>query len=150
MAGFSSSQLCAPNRRFPVNFLIDNIWLILAALLSGGALFWPTLTARGNKLTPLQATQKINQGKALLLDVRNAQDFAAGHLPEARNIPMNELSKRLGELDKAKTKSVIIVCASGVQSARAASQLKKAGFSEVFSLNGGIAAWQAQGLPVTK
>lgn len=146
---FSNPTLLA-NPHFPVKFLIDNIWLIMAAMLSGGALFWPLLVSRGSKVTLLQATQLINQGKAVLLDVRSPQDFAAGHLRDARNIPLNELPKRIGELEKAKSKSVIVICSAGVQSARAVSQLKKAGFSEVFSLGGGIAAWQAQGLPIIK
>jgi rhodanese-related sulfurtransferase len=133
-----------------VKFLIDNIWLIFCALLSGGALLWPSLTSRGNRVSLLQATQMINQGRTLLLDVRDPRDYASGHMREAKNIPLPELAKRIGELDKFKSKSVIVVCSSGVQSSRAGSLLKKAGFGEVYSLNGGMAAWQAQGLPTTK
>ena len=144
MIGFSPTQL------FLVKFLIDNIWLILCALLSGGALLWPSLVARGSKVSTLQATQLINAGKAVVIDVRDPKDFAAGHLRDARNIPLKELGNRIGELEKFKTKSVIVTCATGVTSSRACAQLKKAGFAEAFSLNGGIAAWQAQGLPTTK
>ena len=144
MSGFSPTQL------FYVKFLIDNIWLIASALLSGGALFWPSIAARGSKVTPLQATQLINQGKAMIVDVRDPQAFAAGHLRDARNIPLKELPQRIGELEKAKTKSIILTCSTGTQSSRAVARLKKSGFAESFSLHGGIAAWQAQGLPVTK
>jgi rhodanese-related sulfurtransferase len=133
-----------------VKFLIDNIWLIFCALLSGGALLWPSLAARGSRVSLLQATQLLNQGRAVVVDVRDPKDFAIGHMREARNIPLKEFDKRIAELDKFKAKSVIVVCSSGMQSARATSKLKKAGFNEVFSLNGGMAAWQAQGLPVTK
>lgn len=133
-----------------MKFFIDNIWLIALVLVSGGALLWPNLQRRGAKVSVLQATQLINQGKSVILDVRDPAAFAAGHLRDAKNIPLNELPNRLGELDKFKSKTVIAVCQTGVQSAKAAAQLKKAGFNEAFSLNGGVAAWQAQGLPIAK
>ncbi|MGH8808646.1 MAG: rhodanese-like domain-containing protein [Noviherbaspirillum sp.] len=133
-----------------MKFLIDNIWLIGIALVSGGALLWPQLQRRGEKVSVLRATQLINQGKGVIVDVRDPAAFNAGHLRDAKNIPFKELSNRLGELDKFKSKAVIAVCQTGAQSAKAAAQLKKAGFNESFSLEGGLAAWQAQGLPVAK
>ena len=133
-----------------MQFIIDNIWLIALALISGGALAWPSLQRRGNKLTSLQATRMINQGKTLILDVREPEAYAGGHLRDAKNIPLKELPNRIGELEKFKARSVIAVCQSGAQSAKATSVLKKAGFNEVFSLDGGVAAWQTQGLPLTK
>jgi rhodanese-related sulfurtransferase len=133
-----------------VKFFIDNIWLIALALLSGGALIWPILQRRGDKVSILQATQLINQGKGIILDVREPAAFSAGHLRDAKNIPLKELSTRLAELDKFKSKPVIIVCQSGMQSAKAAAQLKKAGFTDAVSMDGGIAAWQTQGLPIAK
>ncbi|OWW18899.1 rhodanese-like domain-containing protein [Noviherbaspirillum denitrificans] len=133
-----------------MKFLLDNIWLIGIALLSGGALMWPNLQRRGAKVSTLQATQLLNQGKAVVVDVREPAEFSAGHLRDAKNIPAGELSNRLGELDKFKSKAVIAVCQSGTRSAKAAAQLKNAGFNEAFSLDGGVAAWQAQGLPLTK
>ena len=71
---------------------------------------------------------------------------------DARNIPLKELSARIGELDKdkAKARTVIVVCDSGLQSARATGVLRAAGFTSVVSLSGGLAAWQAQGLPVAR
>ncbi|HJV75837.1 MAG TPA: rhodanese-like domain-containing protein [Noviherbaspirillum sp.] len=133
-----------------MKFFIDNIWLIALVLVSGGALLWPNLQRRGDKVSTLQATQLINQGKSLVLDVREPEAFAAGHLRDAKNIPLKDLPNRIGELDKFKSKAVIAVCQTGVQSAKAAAQLRKAGFNEAFSLDGGVSAWQAQGLPVAK
>lgn len=133
-----------------MKFIIDNIWLIGVALVSGGALLWPGLQRRGNKVSTLQATQLINQGKGVIVDVREPAEFAAGHLRDAKNIPLKELSNRTSELDKFKSKAVIVVCQTGVRSAKAAAQLKKAGFAEAFSLDGGVSAWQAQGLPMAK
>ena len=133
-----------------MKFFIDNIWLIALALASGGALLWPNLQRRGAKVTSLQATQLINQGKTLIVDVREPAQYAAGHLRDARNIPLKELPNKMGELEKFKSRPVIVVCQSGVASAKAAAQLRKAGFAEAVSLNGGIAAWQTQGLPLAK
>jgi rhodanese-related sulfurtransferase len=133
-----------------VKFFIDNIWLVALALLSGGALLFPTLQRGGSRVSLLQATQLLNQGKSVVLDIRSPEDFAAGHIRDARHIPLKELKSRVSELDKFKSKSVIVVCSSGAQSARAASVLKSAGFGEVYSLDGGLAAWRAQGLPTAK
>lgn len=133
-----------------MKFIIDNIWLFGLVLVSGGALVWPSLQRRGEKVSLLQATQLINQGKTVVVDVREPAEFATSHLRDARNIPLKELSNRIGELDKFKSKAVIVVCQSGVQSSKATSQLKSAGFNEVYSLNGGLVAWQAQGLPTAK
>lgn len=133
-----------------VKFIIDNIWLIGLVLVSGGALLWPSLQRRGEKVSLLQTTQLINQGKAVIVDVREPAEFAAGHLRDAKNVPFKELANRLGELDKFKSKTVIAVCQNGVASAKAAAQLKKAGFNEAVSLDGGIAAWKAQNLPLVK
>jgi rhodanese-related sulfurtransferase len=131
-----------------VKFIIDNIFLIGLAVLSGGALLLPFLQQRGNKLSLLQATQLINQNKTIIIDVRDEAQFASGHIREARNIPVKELAKRIGELDKFKARNVLVVCQTGTQSPKAAATLTKAGFNEVFGLSGGMAAWQAQALPV--
>ncbi|RJG04897.1 rhodanese-like domain-containing protein [Noviherbaspirillum cavernae] len=133
-----------------MKFFIDNIWLIALVLVSGGALAFPLLQRRGDRVSLLQATQLINQGKTVVVDVREPSDFAAGHLRDAKNIPLKELPNRVSELEKFKSKTVLAVCQAGVQSGRATAQLKKAGFAQVFSLDGGLAAWQAQGLPLAK
>jgi rhodanese-related sulfurtransferase len=133
-----------------VKFFIDNIWLIALALVSGGALLFPTLQKRGAKVSLLQATQYMNQGKTLVLDVREASEFAAGHLQNAKNIPLSELANRLGEINKTKINTVITVCETGVRSSTAVAVLGKNGFAQVFSLDGGMAAWKSQGMPVIK
>jgi len=133
-----------------VKFLIDNIFLLGLVILSGGALALPLLQRRGNKVTTLQATQLINQGKALVLDVRDAESFNAGHLIDAKNIPLKDLPQRAVEINKFKTKNVIVVCQTGTQSAKATAELLKSGFEQVYSLEGGIATWKTQGLPTVK
>ena len=133
-----------------MKFILDNIFLIGIALISGGALLFPMLQRRGAKVSHFQATQYMNQGKTLVLDVRNADEFAEGHLPNAKNIPLTELNNRLKEIEKSKNAVVITVCAQGVRSANAAALLNKAGFAQVFSLEGGTQAWKTQGMPIIK
>ena len=133
-----------------MKFILDNIYIVAIAVLSGGALLWPALAPKGRRATPLQVTQMINRGKTTVVDVRSAEEFAAGHLRDAKNIPLADLSGRIGELDKAKSRTVVVVCQSGARSDKAARQLSAAGFTDVYSLEGGLAAWQAANLPVTK
>ncbi|MFZ6692133.1 rhodanese-like domain-containing protein [Undibacterium sp. SXout20W] len=133
-----------------MKFILDNIFLIGIALISGGALLIPMLQRRGAKVSQFQATQYMNQGKTLVLDVRSVEEFAEGHLPNAKNIPLADLNNRLKEIEKSKNTVVITVCAQGVRSSNAAALLSKAGFAQVFSLEGGVEAWKTQGMPVVK
>lgn len=133
-----------------MKFILDNIWLIGLILISGGALLIPVLQRSGAKVSLLQATQLMNQSRCTILDVRDATEFAAGHIKNAKNIPVSELPKRITELEKQKAHTVLTVCATGTRSATASAILTRAGFANVVSLDGGMSAWQAQGLPVVK
>ena len=135
-----------------MKFFIDNIYLIVVAFVSGGMLLWPVVRrgAGGASVNTLEATQLINRQDALVLDVRNAEDFQRGHILNARNIPLSQIDARLGDIARYKAKPVIVACESGNRSGAAAAALRKHGFAPVFSLSGGIAAWQQAGLPVEK
>ncbi|MBR7800438.1 rhodanese-like domain-containing protein [Undibacterium fentianense] len=133
-----------------MNFISDNLFLLSIAIVSGGALLLPSLQRRGARVSQLQATQYMNQGKTLVLDVRSPEEFATGHLPNSKNIPLKEIESRLKEIEKSKSQVVIAVCASGVRSSSAVGLLNKLGFEKAFSLEGGVAAWQSQGLPIIK
>ncbi len=80
-----------------------------------------------------------------LIDVRTPEEFAAGHIPGAVNIPIDELGGRLSELSQAEP--VVVYCRSGNRSAQAARILDQAGYSGVYDL-GGVIAWQQAGLPL--
>ena len=131
-------------------FITENILLIATAFASGALLLWPYVLKRtaGASLDTLGATRMINDTQALVLDVRAPGEFEAGHLPNARNIPLAELDKRAGELPAGRP--VIVCCATGTTSAKAASSLRKAGRQDVFNLDGGLNAWRQAGLPVVK
>ena len=134
-----------------MKFILDHIFVVAIAVISGGALLWPAFAPRGRRASPLQATQMMNRGKATaVIDVRGNDEYAAGHLRDAKNIPLADLGNRIGELDKSKTKTVIVVCQSGARADKAVRQIKAAGFEDVYALEGGIAAWTAAGLPVIK
>jgi len=135
-----------------MQFLHDNWMLASIALASGAMLVWSFI---GSKLSgideadTLKATRLYNDD-ALVLDVREDKEFAAGHIPKAKHIPLGQLSSRLNELDKFKGKPVLVTCRSGQRSARACGMLKKAGFETVYNQAGGIIAWERANLPVTK
>ena len=131
-----------------MKFIIDHIFLFAIVILSGGALLWPLLSMRGKRATVLEVTQLINRGKTIVVDVRTADEFAKGHLPDAKNIPVAELAKRMGELEKFKTRPIVVVCQKGSRSATAVGLLTNAGFAEATSLEGGLDEWKKQGLPL--
>jgi rhodanese-related sulfurtransferase len=133
-----------------VKFILDHIFVVAIAVVSGLGLLWPALRPAGRRATPLQVTQLMNRGKTTVIDVRSADEFAGGHLRDAKNIPLADLGNRIGELEKSKNRTVVVVCQSGARSEKAVRQLAAAGFADVWSLDGGVAAWQAAGLPVTK
>ena len=133
-----------------MKFFIDNILLIGIVLMSGGALLIPALMPRGKRASTLEVTQLMNRGKTLVLDVRDPAEFAKGHLRDAKNIPLADLQARIGELDKAKGKSVVVVCQTGARADKAIKVLQGAGFDDVVGLDGGLSAWQAANLPTVK
>ena len=136
-----------------VEFILNNIWLVAIFVASGAMLVWPELSrlmGASSEIGTLEATQLMNQGSTLVLDVRDGNEFAAGHLPRARHIPLAELDKRVEEIGKYKERPVIVTCQSGMRSGRAGKLLRTAGFTTVYELKGGLAAWQQASLPVEK
>ncbi len=135
-----------------MEFITKNIFLIVIALVSGGMLLWPFLRkgAGGPWVNTLEATQLINRSDALVVDLRSAEDYAKGHILGAKSVPLADLERRAGELDKHKSKPVIVHCGDGNRAGGGAALLRKLGFGSVSNLSGGYAAWQQAGLPVEK
>lgn len=135
-----------------MQFLQDNWMLVVLAVVSGAMLVWSFVSARLSgveQADTLKATRLYNDD-ALVLDVREDKEYAAGHIPKAKHIPLGQLAGRLNELDKFKNKPVLVTCRSGQRSARACGMLKKAGFETVYNQAGGIIAWERANLPVSK
>ena len=133
-----------------MKFILDHLFTVAIAVLSGGALLFMGIGPRGKRASALEVTQLINRGKTVLVDVRDAAEFANGHLRESKNIPLADFGSRIGELEKSKSRTIIVVCQTGARADKAVKQLQAAGFEDVVCLDGGVAAWQAGGLPVTK
>lgn len=135
-------------------FVSNNLALIALFLVSGVMLFWPEISrlvgAAGNEIGTFEATRLMNQGGTIVVDVRDEKEYAAGHLPRARHIPLKDLDRRIGELAKSKEKPVIVTCRTGPRAGAACRALKRAGFANVYLLKGGIAAWQQASLPLEK
>ena len=133
-----------------VEFVRNNILLFVVALVSGGMLLWPLVrrTSGGPWVSTTQATHLINREDALIVDVREPNEFAAGHVLGAKNLPLARLDASGAELAKKKERPVIVYCDGSERSAKALASLKKQGFTRVANLSGGIAAWQQAGLPV--
>jgi rhodanese-related sulfurtransferase len=134
-----------------VEFIRNNILLIVVAFASGAMLMWPLVrrTSGGPWVNTAQATHLINREDALVVDVREPGEYGAGHILGARNVPLSRLADA-AELGKRKDRPLILYCDSGDRSGKATSVLKKQGFARVVNLSGGIGAWQQAGLPVEK
>ena len=135
-----------------MEFITKNIFIIAVALVSGGMLIWPLLRrgAGGPWVNTLAATQLINRSDAIVVDLRATEDYAKGHILGAKNIPLADLERRAGELDKHKAKPMILHCGDGNRAGGGVAALRRKGFDRVHNLAGGYAAWQQAGLPVEK
>ncbi|HMW73477.1 MAG TPA: rhodanese-like domain-containing protein [Cellvibrionaceae bacterium] len=131
------------------DFALEN-WPLVAAF--GGlivAYFVVNSAAGGKSISVHEVTRLVNQGNALLLDVREANEFKAGHITGAINIPFGAVSARVEELEKHRGKHIILVDKIGQHAGEVAKQLKAQGF-DVVRLGGGMSEWTHQSLPVVK
>ena len=111
---------------------------IFKALFTGGA----------DHITAEAIKDRIdNRESVYVLDVRESNEYQAGHINGAKLIPLGRLQSRMNELPQ--DKDIICVCRSGARSGSAARQLKNAGFN-AFNLRGGMMSWQRAGYPIKK
>ena len=133
-----------------MNFIVENLYLIVLALVSGALLAVPMLKGAAGGLTAANAVQLINREKAVLIDVCGADEYAAGHAGGAKSVPLGELESRLPNVVKNKAIPVVMMCASGARASRAAAMARKLGYENAQVLAGGLKAWKDAGLPVEK
>lgn len=134
-------------------FVKHNALLIGLAVGSGVALLWPMFNRGASGVTNLSAAEAVlvlNRGKPLILDVRDAAEFASGHIQGAKNIPVRELANRLKEIEKFKDKPVLVYCQRGTRASTACKILKAQQFSQLNNLQGGLNAWVEAKLPLVK
>ena len=135
-----------------MKFLIDNWMLISIALASGGMLVLPLITGGMNAgaLSASGAVQLMNREKAVVVDVSEVAEFAAGHVVGAKNVPLSQLEEKLTGAVKNKALPVILVCATGARANRAVAVAKKLGYEQAQVLGGGLKAWKEANLPLEK
>jgi len=135
-----------------LQFLLDknNIFIVAVAVVSGVMLAIPALRRgrAGSAVSTGEAIQMVNQRQAVWVDVRPAEQFQAGHIAQARNVPAADLEQKAASLPK--NKPLVVVCDNGRDSARAAAKLRAQGFADAVPLEGGMRAWSAASLPVTQ
>jgi rhodanese-related sulfurtransferase len=106
---------------------------------------------RGYKaLRPAELTALINRDNALVIDLSASGEFEKGHIAGSRSVQISQFDPESKLLANAKQLPVVAVCRTGQASADAAKRLKKAGFEQVYWLEGGIQAWQQAELPLVK
>jgi rhodanese-related sulfurtransferase len=134
-----------------VKFFLDNWYLIVMALVSGGLLAWPRIRAGGQAgaVSAAEAVQLINRERAVLIDVSEPAEYAAGHAGGSKNVPLAKLESG-GDLPKNKALPLVVVCATGSRATRAVATLRKLGFENSRALAGGLKAWREANLPVEK
>ncbi|HWH83819.1 MAG TPA: rhodanese-like domain-containing protein [Burkholderiaceae bacterium] len=135
-----------------MKFFIDNWFLFLAAAVSGGLLLWPLVgkgAGGGQRVSPSDAVNLINREKAVLIDVSEPAEYAAGHAVGSKSVPLAQLETSTA-LPKNKALPLVVVCATGARAGRAVGTLKKLGFANARALAGGLQAWRAANLPVEK
>lgn len=134
-----------------MKFIVDNWMLILIALSSGSMLAWPLVRGSGaGALTAQGAVQLINRERAVVVDVRDAEEFAAGHMTGAKNVPLDQLEAKLATTVKNKNLPLLLVCATGSRAQRAVATAKKLGYEQAQAVAGGLKGWREANLPVEK
>ena len=134
-----------------LKFFLENWYLFLAALTSGGLLFWQSFGGGGGagRVTTTEAVQLINREKAVLIDVSEPAEYAGGHASGSKNVPLGGLETSK-DLPKNKALPLVVVCPTGARAGRAGGVLKKLGYENTRALAGGLAAWREASLPVEK
>jgi len=136
-----------------LQFATNHYIMSLAWCMVFGLLIYSFFAARLKgyiNVNPAGATQLINREEAIILDVREDNEYLSGHIVNSIHIPISYLNNRISELDKYKDKTMIVSCRSGQRSGQACAMLKKHGHEKVYNLSGGIMAWQSDNLPLIK
>jgi rhodanese-related sulfurtransferase len=132
----------------PMNMLLFGL-----AAASGTMLLWPFISRAfrpSHEVGTFEAVQLINRRDAVVLDVRDSGEYNAGHIASARHIPEGQLAERIKELEKFKSRPIVVSDKTGMRAAVVTGLLRKNGFSEAVALRGGVAAWQQASLPLEK
>ena len=134
-------------------FAANHPFLVLAFAVLLALVFFNEMkiaTQRFTSLNPAAAVQLMNKEDVVVLDVREPSETVIGKISGAVQIPVGAVAKRISELEKHKDKTLLVYCKTGARAGVACKDLSKNGFEKVYSLNGGLAAWQEAHLPISK
>jgi rhodanese-related sulfurtransferase len=130
-------------------YLLSGLWVALVVMLVYS--YVSPLLSKTKSVKNHQATLLINKEDAIVLDIRAAKDFKAGHIIDSRQLKPEEIREaNFAKLEKFKDRPIIVVCGRGNLASSTAAKMVKAGFNHVFVLSGGMNAWQGASLPVSK
>lgn len=129
-------------------FIGNNTLLVVALMISFFVLIFSELRRKASGMVNIPASEAVSliNNDAIVVDLRNADAYARGHIVNSKNIPFDEFAARKDTLNTAKP--VIAVCDSGMSSTKAVAMLRQAGFESAYGLKGGMNAWSQAGLPV--
>ena len=127
-----------------VHYVLSGTFILLLVLL----IIQQSRNA-GRNISTRELTAMVNRDEAFILDIRPKKEFSTGHIAGSVNISNDQLKDKMAELEKHKDKTIIVVCASGMNAGGACAELKKAGFTAA-RLSGGITGWRSENLPVVK
>jgi rhodanese-related sulfurtransferase len=133
-----------------LEFASNHVILATALTFSFFLLIFSELRRKAGAISTVepQAAVSLINADAVIIDLRNPEAFARGHIVNAKNIPIDELDANQEKLSKMKSNSILAVCDAGVTSKRAVDTLRKSGMESVYGLKGGITAWTAANLPL--
>ena len=136
-----------------IEFLGNHLLMFAALMIVATMIIKLELENRLSKVrqvNPAEAVRLMDNDELLILDTREDQEFSSGHIKNAMHIPMSKLKQRMSELEKYKSRPVLLYCRSGSRSNYSGKLLSNAGFENVQNLAGGIMAWDSANLPTTK
>lgn len=136
-----------------MQFVVNNWYLFLALFAVLFMLGWGPLRQLMygiHRVSNAEAIRLVNHEQAVVVDVRETEEYRSGHIPKAVHLPLSGLSSGLSQLDKYKSRPVIVCCRTSQRSVRAAVMLRQKQFANVQVLAGGIVGWQGESLPVEK
>lgn len=135
-----------------MEFAGHHVWLAVGTVVAAIVVLVYELRLRlesGASVSSAQAVRLMNQG-ALVIDLRSREAYEAGHIGEARHVPAAELETQAETLKKWREKPVVLYCDAGHTSVAAARKLARLGFTQAASLEGGVAGWLRDNLPLAK
>lgn len=130
-----------------MKFILNNFFLICIILGCSFLLILPKLQRRGPHIPPFQVAKKMNEGKVVFIDVSKQSEYEENHIRGAVHIPIGELEDRLARIERFKGDTIVVVCPKGSVAPKATAVLKKAGFDDVSSMEGGMKDWKDQNMP---